>query len=87
MHSHSVNLCCNISGPITVVDVYDSNSVRTGINHRKQRRKTIHAGPVAHRGRNCDDRLIHQAAEHACQRSFHTGNGYNTVGTLNRIEA
>ena len=62
-------------------------SVRAGIDHRKQRRKTVHAGPVANGCRNSNHRLVHQAAEHASPAPLHSGNGLPTqLALLNRIE-
>ena len=85
--THPVDLCRNVTGAVTVVDIYGCDSVRARIDHCKQCGDSVHAGAIANRGRNSDHRFVHQTAQYTCQRTFHTCHCDHTVRILDRIQS
>ena len=60
---HIVDLSGQITGAESIVDIHDADAAGTGIEHRKQCRRTAERGAAADTGRYRDDRRVSQTAD------------------------
>ncbi len=63
---NSIDIGCQISGSESIVDIDDSNTVGTTVEHGKQCGNAAQVRSITDTGGNGDYRMFHKAAHYAC---------------------